>query len=317
MSKIGVVGTGLVGATAAYAFVMRGIGSELVLVDINQARARAEADDILHAVPFAHPMRVRAGEYPELAGCQVVVITAGVNQKPGETRLQLLERNAAIFKSVVPQVLEHAPEAVLVVATNPVDIMTHLTARFAAEYGVVSTRIVGSGTTLDTARFRALLANHLDVAAANVHGYVIGEHGDSEVLAWSLVTVGVIPLEDFCGTQDIQITGAIRQTIEQKVKGAAYSIIEGKGATYYGIGSALARIMSAILDNQHAVLTVCSPMPQVVDVPDVTLSLPHIVGRQGVLGTLPLPLSEEEEAALQASARIVRGAIDEVEGALS
>jgi L-lactate dehydrogenase len=317
MSKIGVVGTGLVGATAAYAFVMRGIGSELVLVDVNQARARAEADDILHAVPFAHPIRVRAGEYPELAGCQVVVISAGVNQKPGETRLQLLERNAAIFKSVVPQVLEHAPEAILVVATNPVDTMTHLTARFAAEYSVPSTRVVGSGTTLDTARFRALLANHLDVASTNVHGYVIGEHGDSEVLAWSLVTVGVIPLEDFCSTQNIQLTDAIRQTIEQKVRGAAYSIIEGKGATYYGIGSALARIMSAILDNQHAVLTVCSPMSKVVDVPDVTLALPHIVGRQGVLGTLPLPLSAQEEAALRASAKIVREAIDEVEGTLS
>lgn len=316
MSKIGIVGTGFVGATAGYAIVMRGIGSELALVDINQARARAEADDILHAVPFAHPMRVTAGEYPALAGSQMVIITAGVNQKPGESRLQLLERNAAIFKSVVPEVIKHAPEAVLVVATNPVDIMTHLTARFAAEHGVPATRVVGSGTTLDTARFRSLLSNCLGVAANNIHGYVIGEHGDSEVLAWSLTTIGVIPLDDFCRTQDIELDDATRQEIDRKVRRAAYSIIEGKGATYYGIGSALARIAEAILDDQRAVLTVCSPWPQVAGVADVTVALPHIVGAEGILGTLPLPLNEAEEADLLASAKIIKTAIDEIEESL-
>jgi L-lactate dehydrogenase len=316
MSKIGIVGAGFVGATAAYALVMRGIGSELVLVDLNQARARAEADDISHAVPFAHPIRVSAGEYSELADSTVVIITAGVGQKPGETRLQLLGRNAAIFQSVVPEVLKYAPDAVLVVASNPVDIMTHLTARFAAEYGVPSTRVVGSGTTLDTARFRALLSNHLGVAANNVHGYVLGEHGDSEVLAWSLVTVGVIPLADYCGNQHIQLTDTIRQTIDQKVRRAAYSIIEGKGATYYGVGSALARIVNAILDDQRAVLTVCSPRSQVVDVPDVTLALPHIVGAEGIRGTLTLPLNEAEESGLKASAMIIKTAIDEIEETL-
>lgn len=316
MSKIGIVGTGMVGATAAYALAMRGIGGELVLVDKNQVRAKAEAADILHAVPFAHPIRVTSGDYPDLADCQVVIIAAGVGQKPGETRLQLLERNATIFKSMIPDVLTYAPEAVLVVATNPVDIMTHLTAQFAAEFGVPATRVFGSGTTLDTARFRALLSNLVGVAANNVHGYVIGEHGDSEVLAWSRVTVGVIPLEDFCRTQNIELDEAIRQNIDQQVRRAAYSIIEGKGATYYGIGSALARIVSAILDDQRAVLTVCSPMPHVVGVPDVTLSLPHIVGGQGVLGTLPLPLSPTEEAALQASAQVIRTAIDELQRAV-
>jgi len=316
MSKIGIVGTGFVGATAGYAIVMRGIGSELALVDINQARARAEADDILHAVPFAHPMRVTAGDYPELAGSKMVIITAGVNQKPGESRLQLLERNAAIFKSVVPEVLKYAPEAVLVVASNPVDIMTHLTARFAAEHGVPASRVFGSGTTLDTARFRSLLSNCLGVAANNVHGYVIGEHGDSEVLAWSLTTIGVIPLDDFCSTQNIELDAATRQDIDRKVRRAAYSIIEGKGATYYGIGSALARIAEAILDDQRAVLTVCSPMRQIVDVSDVTLALPHIVGAEGIRGTLPLPLNEAEEADLQRSANIIKAAIDEIEKSL-
>lgn len=316
MSKIGVVGTGFVGATAAYAIVMRGIGSELALVDINQARAQAEADDILHAVPFAHPIRVTAGQYPELAGSKVVIITAGVGQKPGETRLQLLERNAAIFKSVIPEVLKYAPEAILVVASNPVDVMTHLTARFAAQHGVPSTRVIGSGTTLDTARFRALLSNCLGVAASNIHGYVIGEHGDSEVLAWSLITIGVIPLDDFCRTQNIELDDATRQKIDRKVRRAAYSIIAGKGATYYGIGSALARIAEAILDDQRAVLTVCSPRSQVAGIPDVTLALPHIVGVEGIQGTLSLPLNQAEEADLQASANIIRKAIDEIEGSL-
>ncbi|MGW8318741.1 MAG: L-lactate dehydrogenase [Candidatus Promineifilaceae bacterium] len=316
MSKIGIVGAGFVGATAAYAMVMSGVGSELALVDINQKRAAAEADDILHAVPFAHPTRVTSGDYPQLEGSEVVVITAGVSQKPGETRLELLERNAAIFKSLVPEVLKYAPDAILVVTTNPVDVMTHLTARFAREQGGGPMQVLGSGTTLDTARFRALLSNHLGVAASNIHGYVIGEHGDSEVLAWSLVTVGAIPLDEFCHPQNIEITPEIRRDIDEKVRQAAYSIIEGKGATYYGIGSALARIVKAIVDNEHAVLTVCSPMPEVVGVRDVTLALPHIVGQQGVLGTLPLPLSQQEEEALLASARTIKKAIDEIEQTL-
>jgi len=307
---------GIRGQAAAPTLSKMGPLSHIRVLDLTHARAPAEASDILHAVPFAHSIRVTAGDYDALAGSRVVIIAAGVSQKPGETRLQLLERNAAIFGTVVPQVLKHAPEAVLVVATNPVDIMTHLTARFAAEHGVPSSRILGSGTTLDTARFRALLSNHLHVAATNVHGYVIGEHGDSEVLAWSLVTVGVIPLKDFCRTQNIRLDESVRQEIDQKVRRAAYTIIEGKGATYYGIGSALARIVQAILDDQRAVLTVCSPMPSVVDVADVTLALPHIVGREGVLGTLPLPLNPKEETALQASANVIKSAIDELEKSL-
>ncbi|MCB0208952.1 MAG: L-lactate dehydrogenase [Anaerolineae bacterium] len=312
MSKIGVVGTGLVGATAAYAIVMRGVGSELVLVDINQARARAEAADIQHAVPFTAPIRVSSGDYDALEGCSLVVIAAGVNQKPGETRLQLLERNTAIFKSVVPSILKYAPDAILLVATNPVDIMTHITAHFAAQHGVDHNRVMGSGTTLDTARFRALLSRHLGVSPYNVHGYVIGEHGDSEVLAWSLVTIGTVPLEDYCADQGVQLDDTVRQDIDQKVRGAAYSIIEGKGATYYGIGSALSRIAEVILDDHRAILTVCSAVPDVVGVPDVTVALPHLVGRQGVLSTLPLPLSPSESDALRASAQIIKDLTDQL-----
>jgi L-lactate dehydrogenase len=244
--KVGIVGAGNVGATAAYAMIMRGVGREIVLIDKNMARAQAEADDLFHAVPFAHALQIRAGEYQDLVDSRVVILAAGVSQRPGETRLQLLERNAAIFHQVVPSILNYAPEAVLVVATNPVDVMTHLTARYAVEYGAPAHRVLGSGTTLDTARFRVLLARHLGVDAQHIHAYVVGEHGDSEVLTWSLATVGGMPLAEFCRQNGLELSDAVRQEIDHRVRHAAYQIIGGKGATYYGIGSALARIVDAI-----------------------------------------------------------------------
>jgi L-lactate dehydrogenase len=305
--KVGIVGSGLVGATAGYALVMRGVGREIVLVDKNADRAAAEADDIRHAVPFAHPLEVRAGGYEDLAGCRVVLLCAGVGQKPGETRLQLLQRNAAVFREVVPAVLASAPEAVLVVATNPVDVMTHLAARFAANCGVAGGRVLGSGTTLDTARFRSLLGGQCGVDSRHVHAYVIGEHGDSEVLTWSLATIGGMPLESFARRR-----GLDRQDIDRKVRGAAYTIIGGKGATYYGIGSALAHIVGVILHDQRAVMTVGAPTEDVAGVRNVTVSLPRLVGGQGVLETFPLPLSQEETASLRTSAGVIREALDEL-----
>jgi L-lactate dehydrogenase len=307
--KIGIVGSGFVGATAAYALIMRGIGREIVLVDVNPARAQAEADDLFHAVPFAHALDVRAGDYADLAGCRVVILTAGVNQQPGETRLQLLERNAAVFRAVVPNVLQHAPETLLLVATNPVDVMTHVTAHYAAPFGVPGQRVLGSGTTLDTARFRALLGRHLGVDPQHIHAYVLGEHGDSEVLAWSAVAVGGIPLAEYCHESGIIVDEADRQRIDEGVRRAAYHIIAGKRATYYGIGSALARIAQAILGDQRAILSVCTPLPEVAGIRDVTVSVPHLVGGQGILGTLSVPLNAEEQAALTRSAGVIREAI--------
>ncbi len=312
--KVGIVGSGLVGSTAAYALIMRGVGRSLVLVDKNRERAEAEANDLLHAVPFAHPLTVTAGDYADLAGCRVVIIAAGANQKPGETRLQLLGRNAAIFKEVVAQVLAHAPEAVLVVATNPVDVMTHLTAHYAAQHGVPAGRVLGSGTTLDTARFRALMGVHLGVDAQQVHAFVLGEHGDSEVLTWSLVTVGGIPLEAFCGERQVDFNDALRQDVDQRVRRAAYHIISGKGATYYGIGSALARITSVIMADQRAILTVCAPHAEIAGVANVTLSLPQLVGGSGILDTFVPSLNGEEMAALAKSAGVIREAISGLEG---
>ncbi len=310
--KVGIVGSGLVGATAGYALVMQGVGREIVLVDKNAARAAAEADDLRHAVPFAQPLDVRSGTYAELAGCKVVVLCAGVGQKPGETRLQLLKRNAAVFREVVPAVLRAAPDAVLIVATNPVDVMTHLAARFAAACGVPAGRVLGSGTTLDTARFRSLLGGHCGVDPHHVHAYVIGEHGDSEVLTWSLATVSGMPLRDFARLRGIEDPGKVRADIDRNVRGAAYTIIGGKGATYYGIGSALARIVDVVLHDQRSVLTVCAPAADIAGVTDVTVALPRLVGGQGVLATFSLPLSPAETDELRESARVIRRALDEL-----
>ena len=310
--KVGVVGSGNVGAGAANAMVLRGVAREIVMVDINTKRAQAEAEDILHAVPFSHSVIVRQGEYGDLNGCAVVVITAGVAQKPGETRLQLLGRNASIFKGMIPLIVSNAPDAVLVVATNPVDIMTHLTAHYAAAYGVPRHRVIGSGTTLDTARFRSILGRYLDVDPEHVHAYVLGEHGDSEVLAWSMVTVGTVPLEDYARARGISLSDEMLEEIDDGVRRAAYRIIEGKGSTYYGIGAALSRIVQAILRDQRSLMTISAPLAELEDVRDITFAMPSLVGGQGLIATLPAPLSADEQAKLVASARTLRRALDEL-----
>lgn len=311
--KIGIVGCGFVGATAGYAMVMNGVGRELVMVDLNEKRAAAEAADILHAVPFAHNLTVRAGQYADLAGARVVVMAAGVGQKPGETRIELLGRNAAVFRSVIPQIYEHAPDAVLVIATNPVDVMTHITAQIAAEFGIPSHRVVGSGTTLDTARFRSLLGQAVGIDSTHVHAYVVGEHGDSEVLVWSLTNIGNMPLRDFITLSGHELTDKERAAIDEGVRRAAYQIIEGKGATYYGVGSALARITRNILGDRRAIMTVCTPTAEIAGVHDVTVSLPRLVGGEGVLETYHLPLDDAETAALARSAGLIRELIDQLD----
>lgn len=310
--KTGIVGSGFVGATAAYALVMRGVGRRVVLVDMNKARASAEADDILHAVPFANQLEVTAGDYADLADCKVVVVSAGVGQKPGETRLELLGRNAKVFEQVIPNILNHAPNAILLIATNPVDVMTHIAAHYAAKMGVPSHRVIGTGTTLDTARMRTLLGRHLKVDSQHIHAYVLGEHGDSELLPWSLVTVGGIPLDEFCSDEEISICPDDYAVIDEKVRRAAYHIIDGKGATYYGIGSAIARIVEVIQQDERSILTVCTPTPDVAGVHDVTVSLPNLVGGEGIIQTFFPNLDPNEMDALRHSAIVVRSAIEQL-----
>lgn len=311
--KIAIVGTGLVGSTIAYAVLMRKAATSIVMIDANKKRAKAEAADITHAVPFVQPAVISAGDYEDLSGAGIVVIAAGVNQKPGESRLELLGRNAAIMRDIVPRILRHAPDAMLLVTTNPVDVMTHLTAGYASEMGYSNHRIIGSGTTLDTARFRSLLGNYLGVDAPHVHGYVVGEHGDSEVLTWSLVDIGGLPLQDFVDSRKLDFNDKVKNDIDHKVRYAAYEIIEGKGATYYGIGAAVAHIVDVIAHDQRSILTICRPTKEIKGVDSTTVSLPHLVGGRNIIAPLPMKLSEKENEALTNSARIISGMIEKID----
>lgn len=301
--KVGIVGAGMVGSAAGYALALMGIATEVVLVDMNTALALAQAEDISHAVPFVSATVVRPGEYQDLHGAGVVVLAAGVSQKPGEGRLELLERNADVFRQVIASVLEAAPDAILLIATNPVDIMTQIATRLS---GLAPGRVIGSGTILDTARFRSLLGRHLGIAPQSVHAYVLGEHGDSEVLGWSNARAGAISLQSFAEQVGKPITDAVRAEIDDGVRNAAYRIIAGKGSTYYGIGAGLARIIKAIAQDQRDVLSVSMVMERVGDVEDVALSVPRVVGREGILSDLVPELDAGEQAALLRSARLLK-----------
>lgn len=299
--KVGIVGAGMVGSAAANALVLRGAASEVVLIDRDEKRARAEAQDILHATPFAYITHVRAGDFSDLEGAGAVILAAGVSQRPGETRLQLLDRNAEVFGDIVPKVLAAAPDTILVVATNPVDIMTKVATRIAGH----PQRVIGSGTILDTARFRALLGAHLQVSPKSVHAYVLGEHGDSEVLCWSVADVGSITVEEFGRQIGRPLDEAAKARIDHGVRRAAYQIIEGKGATWYGIAGGLTRIIQSIGGHEHSALTVSMLEEQVEGVGPVALSLPRIVARTGVVRTLLPSLAEDERAALKHSAEVL------------
>ncbi len=310
--KIGIVGCGQVGSSSAYACALQGIGSELVLVDMNEKLARAQAEDILHATPFAAAMPVRAGNYDDLSHAAIVMIAAGANQKPGETRLDLLKRNADILGSIIPQILKAAPDALLLIASNPVDIMTHMAAGIGGKQGVPRTRVIGSGTILDTARFRSGLARHLGVSSHSVHAHVLGEHGDSEVLHWSGATVSNLPLAAFSQQMDRPVTEAFKADMDDAVRRAAYRIIEGKGATWYGIGAGMARLAEAILRDERAVFTCSAYHENVEGVGPVTLSLPAIVSERGVEKVLYPQFDEDESATMKRSAEILRTAISSI-----
>jgi L-lactate dehydrogenase len=293
----------MVGSSAAFALVLRRIVSEVVLIDINADLARAQAEDILHATPVSSPVKVLSGPMESVAGSSIVILACGVSQRPGETRLDLLKRNEAIFIGVSATVGRHAPDAIILVASNPVDIMTEIVAEHG---GFKPSRVIGSGTILDTARFRALLGEMFSVSAQSVHGYVIGEHGDSEVLLWSGVQIGGLPLMEFAERNGRTLTTNLMNEIDDRVRRAAYRIIQGKGSTYYGIGAGLARIVQAIRNDEHSVLTLSS-----ADVPGyrgVSISLPRIVGADGIAATLMPSMTSEEAEAFSRSVNVLRAA---------
>lgn len=312
--KIGIIGCGQVGAATGYALVLRAIGTELVMVDANHALAVAQAEDILHATPFAAPIPVRAGEIADLHGAGIVIIAAGAAQKPGETRLDLLKRNADIFSQLIPSILSVAPDAVLLIASNPVDVMTQMVSSIAQKSGIKSpSRIIGSGTILDTARFRALLGAHLGVSSHSVHAYVLGEHGDSEVLHWSGALVGTIPVLNFAAQNNSPITQEIREKIDDGVRRAAYKIIQGKGATWFGIGAGMARLARAVISDENALFTCSAPTLHILSSERaVSLSCPRIINKNGIVRTLMPELDASEDAALRQSAEILFEAADKI-----
>lgn len=308
--KVGIVGTGMVGSSFAYALMQRSLATEIVLVDLDRERAEGEAMDLNHGLPFVRPLRITAGDYADLAGAAVVVLTAGANQRPGQTRLDLLQRNAQICRAIIPQIVQHNPDGQILIASNPVDILTHIAADVA---GLPWGRVLGSGTILDTARFRFLLGQHYGVEARSVHAYIIAEHGDSAVPVWSAANIGGIPLRDFQTTDGRGWEQAAMDQVFEQTRGAAYEIIKRKQATYYAIGLGLLTAVEAILRDQKTVLTVSTPVRGTYGVNDIALSLPTIVGARGAVEVLPLALSAEEQAAFAAAGQLLRERLSQIE----
>jgi L-lactate dehydrogenase len=305
---IGIVGTGHVGVAAAYAVFLRGLCSEIVLIDKDRERAEGEAMDLMHGQAFAQRVAVRAGGYRDLANAQLVVITAGVSQKEGETRLDLLNRNAEVFQDIIGELDRQAPKAVLIIATNPVDVLTHVSQTLSHRPGA---QIFGTGTMLDTARFRALLGRHYDVDPRSVHAYIVGEHGDSEVPLWSSARIGGVPLVN----QTISGRSFDREGMDalfERVRNAAYEIISRKGYTNTAIGSAIARLVEAVLEDQGSVLPVSRLLEGQCGIRNVCLSIPTIMGSSGVREALLPRLSDDELAGLQHSAGVLKKSLREL-----
>ena len=301
--KVGIIGAGSVGAATAFALIMKGVARKVVLIDSNQKKAEAEAEDIAHAAPFAYANKIKAGNYEDLKGCEIVIVTAGANQKPGETRIDLLGRNVKIFESIIPQIAKAAPDTTLLITANPVDIMTEVALKLP---GFSKEKVIGSGTVLDTARLRTLLGYHLGISPQSIHANVIGEHGDSEVIVWSAGDAGTVSLDKLAEEINKPFSAEVKSKIDDGVRNAAYKIIDGKGATFYGIAGALTRICAAITNNEYAILTVSSHQDDVEGVKNVCLSLPTVLGKRGVHKVIYPVLNAEEKAELHKSASTMK-----------
>ncbi|HWI62556.1 MAG TPA: L-lactate dehydrogenase [Symbiobacteriaceae bacterium] len=308
-SKIVLIGSGMVGSTFAYTVLLRGLAHELVIIDVNRAKAEGDALDLNHGLMLAKPMKIKAGDYPDCAGADIIVITAGAAQKPGETRTDLMNRNVAIFDSIIKQVIEYNREGIMLIATNPVDILTQVALKLS---GWPKNRVIGSGTLLDSSRFRYLIAQELRVDPRSVHSLIIGEHGDSEVPVWSSLNIAGVQAEECLDKSRWCLDEQERETIYEETRGAAYKIIERKGSTYYAIALALARICEAILRDQHSVLPVSSYLENYHGVSDVCLGVPTVVGRRGVEEVMEIPLTDKEMEMFRASAEKLKAFLHEI-----
>lgn len=301
--KVGLVGTGMVGASFAYALMQSGLANELVLIDADAARAEGESMDLNHGLPFVGTMKIVAGDYDQLADADLVVITAGANQRPGQTRLELLRRNADVIRDIVPKVVAASPHSVILIATNPVDILTQIAAEIA---NLPPGHVLGSGTILDTARFRFLLSEHFRVNPQSVHAYIVAEHGDSAVPVWSMANIAGIRLSDLPGSRQSALERAALDRIFERTRDAAYEIIQRKKSTYYAIGLGLRAIVEAVLRDQRTVLTVSTPMRGHFGIEGMALSLPTVVGHGGAEAVLDIPMSPDEVAAFVRSGEILK-----------
>lgn len=302
--KIAVIGTGMVGASTAFAIMSSGLASDLVLVDINNEKAEGEAMDLGDAAAFIKPINVFAGTYEDCEDSNIIIFTAGANQKPGETRLELVHKNVAILKDSLPQLLKHSPDSIYLMVSNPVDVLAYASLKIS---GLPANQVFGSGTVLDTSRFKAELSEYCGVDPRNVHAYIVGEHGDSEVPLWSTASIAGVGLEQFSRLKGIEPVD--RQEIAKRVRTAAYEIIRRKGATYYAIALSIKRICEAILRDENSILTVSGPVDEMYGIKDCCLSLPTIVNGSGRDKVLAVPMSVEEEDALRNSAQILKQAI--------
>jgi len=309
-TRVAVVGMGNVGASFAYALLLSGLAAEIVLIDANRAKAEGEAMDLNHAVPFSHPTRLWAGDYADCAGAVVTVLAAGAAQKPGDSRLDLVKKNAAIWRQIVPELAKHNGDGILLIATNPVDVLTYAAWKLS---GLPSARVIGSGTILDTARFRYLLSQHFGVDARSVHAFIIGEHGDSEVPVWSSANIAGMRLPEFCRAQGMAYDPEAMRQIFLQTRDAAYRIIERKGATYYAVAAGLMQITQAILRNQRTVLSVSSIIREFHGLNDLCFSLPTVVDRGGVETVLRIELDESEISQLRHSAEVLRKTIQSLD----
>jgi len=306
INKVTIVGTGFVGSTSAYTLMVNGLVSEIVLIDANIDKAEGEVMDLNHGMPFVRPVNVYRGTYEDCAGSDIVIIAAGANQKPGETRIDLVKKNTEIFKSIIPQIVKFCSDCILLVVTNPVDILTYVTLKLS---GFPQNRVIGSGTVLDTARFRYILAEKSGVDTRNIHAYVLGEHGDTEVLTWSLTNIAGIPFNKFCNRTGKCQSDFDKELIHNDVKSAAYKIIEKKGATYFAVALAVLRIVEALLRDESSILTVSSFLEGQYGLSDVSLSVPTLVDAHGVEMVLELPISADELSLLQKSGNSLKEVI--------
>ncbi len=298
--KAAIIGCGFVGAASAFCLMQSGLFSELVLLDADRDKAEGEALDVAHGIPFASPMKIYAGDYDDLTDAAIIIVTAGANQKPGETRLDLVQKNVGIFRSIIPEIAKRDYQGILLIVSNPVDILTYAAIKLS---GMPEHRVIGSGTVLDTARFKYQLGEHLSIDPRSIHAFIIGEHGDSEIAAWSSANVSGIPIHDICEMRGFYHHEDAMREIAETVKNSAYEIIAKKKATYYGIAMSVRRICEAIVRNEKSILPLSVMLHGQYGLENVVLSMPAIVGSEGVETTVPIELNREEQEKLKQSAQ--------------